>query len=125
MSTVTDLGTAWVEALAARDPAAVREVLHPEIDFKAVTPGRAWEANDVDAVLEILFGHWIEETERVEEIVKLETDAFLDRERVGYRLRVTSDDGPTVFEQQAYYAVRDGRIAWMRATCSGNRPLDT
>jgi hypothetical protein len=122
MATVTDLGTEWAAALAARDADAVRALLHPEIDFKAVTPGRAWEANDVDGVLAILFDHWIEESDRVEAVERVETDAFLDRRRVGYRFRVACADGPHVFEQQAYYAVRDGRIAWMRAACSGYRP---
>ena len=54
---------------------------------------------------------------------RLESDAFADRGRVGYRFRVRNPDGDVLVEQQAYLSERDGRISWMRALCSGYRPV--
>ena len=53
----------------------------------------------------------------------METDAFADRERVGYRLRVRNTDGLHLVEQQAYLTERDGRIGWLRIICAGYRPV--
>jgi class 3 adenylate cyclase len=52
----------------------------------------------------------------------VETDSFADRVRVAYRLRGHNPDGRFVVEQQAYYALEDDRIVWMRVLCSGFRP---
>jgi len=64
----------------------------------------------------------VEPSDEVERVVSTETDAFADRERVGYRFEGQNPDGPFVVEQQAYYEQRDGRIGWMRVVCSGFRP---
>src|SRR6478752_7110577 len=56
-------GRSWVEAVAAKDHDAVRALLAPDVDFRALTPGRPWEATTSDAVLEIVFGHEFEGTE--------------------------------------------------------------
>jgi SnoaL-like protein len=116
------IGTRFVEALAARDAAALAELLHPEIDFRAVTPGRAWEAQDSDAVMEVLLGNWIEESDRVDGL-SVEDDTFMDRRRLRYSMQGSNDDGPFAFEQQAYLTERDGKIDWIRIVCSGFRPL--
>jgi hypothetical protein len=102
----------------------MRELLHPEVDFKGLTPSRSWEAGDAEAVVDILFGKWLEDKDQVEALEGIEEDAIADRERVGYRCSVTNPDGRFVFEQQAYLAPRDGKIGWMRVVCSGFRPAD-
>jgi hypothetical protein len=56
-------------------------------------------------------------------VERLESDAFADRERVGYRLSVNNPDGRFIVEQQAYLAPDHGQIAWMRVLCSGYRPV--
>src|SRR6185295_222111 len=46
--------TALTDAIVARDFAAARDLLHAEIDFRAMTPNRIWEADgpaDVEAHL--------------------------------------------------------------------------
>jgi hypothetical protein len=101
----------------------MRELLHPEVDFRGLTPSRSWEASGPDAVIDLLFGKWLEDSDHVEGIEAIEDDAVADRERVGYRCSVTNPDGRFVFEQQAYLSARDGRIDWMRVVCSGFRPL--
>jgi hypothetical protein len=120
----TTLGAGFARAFADKDSARMRELLHPEVDFKGLTPSRSWEAGDVETVLDILFGKWLEDTDHVEALEDVEDDAIADRERVGYRCSVTNPDGRFVFEQQAYLAPRDGRIGWMRVVCSGFRPVD-
>jgi hypothetical protein len=118
------LGADFARAFAAKDPARMRRLLHPEVDFKGLTPSRSWEATGQDAVLDILFGSWLEDTDNVEALEEVEDDSVADRERVGYRCSVTNPDGRFVFEQQAYLSARDGQIDWMRVVCSGFRPLD-
>ena len=118
------LGADFARAFADKDAARIRELLHPEVDFKGLTPSRSWEATGQDAVLDILFGSWLEDKDQVEALEGVEEDAVADRERVGYRCSVTNPDGRFVFEQQAYLSARDGQIDWMRVVCSGFRPVD-
>ncbi len=94
------------------------------MDFRGLTPNRNWEATSSDAVIDDILAVWFEDSDQIEETLKLDGDAFADRERVGYRLRVRNPEGLFTVEQQAYIAERDGRIGWMRVVCSGFRPAD-
>jgi hypothetical protein len=123
MDTRTTLGTDFAHAFAGKDGDRIRELVHPEIDFKGLTPNQNWEASDPDALVSILFEQWLEDSDEVEGIESVESDAFADRERVGYRLSVSAPDGRFLVEQQAYIGERDGKIGWMRVVCSGFRPV--
>lgn len=114
-------GAAFARALAAKDFGAILDLLHPEVDFRGMTPGRSWEASGPDAVVDVP-RRWFEDSDEIRSLDHLETDGFADRERVGYRFSGTNPDGPFVVEQQAYLGVDDGRIGWMRVLCSGFRP---
>jgi hypothetical protein len=118
----TTLGPAFARALAVKDAARLRDLMHPEIDFRGMTPNRVWEAADPDAVIAVLFGSWFGEADEIQALERVESDTFADRQRVGYRLSVTNQDGRFLVEQQAYLSPRDGRIGWMRVLCSGFRP---
>ena len=49
------LGEMFARALAAKDFDRLVSLLHPEVDFRGMTPGRFWEAsNAVQAVDEIV-----------------------------------------------------------------------
>ncbi len=120
-STAAALGPRFAHALAAKDADALRGVLHPDVDFRGVTPNRFWEAHGRDAVIDIVFGAWFGTQDALEELVLLESDAFADREQVRFRLRGRNADGPMIVEQQAYLAERDDLIGWMRIVCSGQR----
>jgi hypothetical protein len=117
------LGTDFAHAFAAKDADRVRELVHPEIDFKALTPNRNWEASDQDKLVSMLFDEWVEDSDEVQGIESVESESFADRERVGYRLAVRCPDGNFLVEQQAYIGERDGKIGWMRVVCSGFRPI--
>jgi hypothetical protein len=120
----TEIGAEFARALAAKDSDRLLELMHPEIDFRGLTPNRSWEANGRDAVLSVLLGQWFEDSDEIEGLEGLESDAFADRDRVGYRFSVTNPDGRFLVEQQAYLSARDGQIEWMRVLCSGFRERD-
>ena len=120
----TTVGADFARAFGEKDSARIRELLHPEIDFRGLTPNRFWEASNADDVVEILFGDWLEDTDHVDGIEGIEADTVADRERVGYRFRVSNADGRHLVEQQAYLSTRDGQIDWIRVVCSGFRPAE-
>jgi hypothetical protein len=123
MTQPTTLGADFAAALAAKDFARLGDLMHPEIDFRGLTPNRVWEARDPQAVIAQVLREWFEEKDEIDALEQLESDSFADRERVGYRFSVHNPDGRFLVEQQAYLAERDGRIGWMRVLCSGYRPV--
>jgi hypothetical protein len=119
-------GSRFASALAAKDTEAMLSLLAPEIEFRALTPRRTWEADDPAAVLEIVFGSWFEETDQIEALESVDTDTVADREQLRYRLSVSNPEGRFVVEQQGYLTTGDdGRIEWMRIVCSGFRETTT
>lgn len=117
------LGERFAHAVAAKDHDAVRAVLAPDVDFRALTPGRAWEGTGPEAVLDTLFGHWFEDQDEVEALLDLEVGTPVeDTERVSYRFALRTPDGAHTAEQQAYYRGEDDRITHLRVMCSGFRP---
>jgi hypothetical protein len=116
------LGAAFAEAFAAKDFERVAALLHPEVDFRGLTPNRAWHASGSRDVVADVLRVWLDDSDVVEELLEVQTDAVGDTERVGYRLRGHNPDGPFIVEQQAYLREREDRIGWMRVVCSGMRP---
>jgi hypothetical protein len=119
------LGAEYARALAVKDFSRILDLMHREIDFRGMTPSRSWEATGPDAVIATVLGRWFDKSDEIEALEQLESDAFADRERVGYRFSVSNPDGRFLVEQQAYLSARDGRIAWMRVLCSGFRPVSS
>ncbi len=115
------LGRAFAEALSRKRFDDAIALLDDEIEFRALTPRRNWEASSPAEVGEIL-RQWFRDTVLIEEVASIETDSVADRRRVAYRFQGENEDGPFEIEQQAYYSERDGRIVWMRVLCSGYRP---
>ena len=122
MPETATLGAEFARALAVKDFSRVLDLMHPEIDFRGLTPSRTWEASDAEAVITGVLRHWFEDSDEIEALERLDSDSFADRERVGYRFSVRNPDGQFLVEQQAYLSPRDGRIGWMRVVCSGFRP---
>lgn len=118
------LGESFARAVADKDHGRIRELLHSELDFRAMTPNRIWEAGDPEEVVGVL-KVWFDENDTIEGIDALDGDTFADRERVGYRFWVSNADGPHVVEQQAYLSERDGQIGWLRIMCSGYRRVES
>jgi hypothetical protein len=118
------VGREFAEALAAKDFDRIAgELVASEIDFKALTPSRAWEVSSAAALVTEVFNSWLEEDDHVDELVAVETGEFADCQTLAYTMRVhNEEDGQCVFEQRAYFTESDGRIDWMRVVCSGWRP---
>jgi hypothetical protein len=119
-----EIGERFAQAIAAKDSAALTGLLGDDVDFKALTPGRVWEATTGREVVDdIIFGRWFEAEDNIEAVESIETDVVVDRPRVAYRFRITNPDGEFRVEQQAYFGVVDGRINWLRVMCSGFRQV--
>ncbi len=121
---MTTQGEAFAQALAAKSPAAVEAVTSPDIDFRAMTPGRFGAAGSTAELVEILFGSWLEPTDEVVSLVSTSTGSVSTRQHVTYRLHLRNADGDSLMEQQMYYKVTDGRISWARVMCSGFVPIE-
>ena len=121
-----DLGVRFAGALADKDASALKALFRPGVDFKALTPGRSWEASDPEAVVDdIVLGMWFDPDDRITELIAVDTDTVGSRHRVAYRVAVSNADGDHVVEQQAYFDVDQGQISWMRVLCSGYQPVGT
>lgn len=119
------IGDRFANAVAKKDGPALLDLLDPEIDFRALTPGRFWEASSAQALVdEVIFGAWFEADDHIDALEDVQTGAVADRDRVGYRLRITNADGVFLVEQQAYFDVENDRIIWLRILCSGYVPID-
>jgi hypothetical protein len=119
----SNVATEFADAIAARDLAQAVALLHPEIDFRGMTPNRIWEGKDPAAV-EAVLRQWFEDPDDdVHGIEVTKPFSIENTVRVGWLVRVSDADGPHIFEQQAYIRERDAQIDWMRVICSGWIPL--
>ena len=57
--------------LAARDFDKLRSLLDPEVEFRALTPRRSWEA-DGDSPTVDLFRNWFDEATVIEQVEQVE-----------------------------------------------------
>ncbi len=119
------IGDRFANAVAKKDGPALLDLLDPDVDFRALTPGRFWEASSARALVEeVIFGAWFEADDHIDALEDVQIGAVADRDRVGYRLRITNADGVFLVEQQAYFDVENDRISWLRILCSGYVPID-
>jgi ketosteroid isomerase-like protein len=120
---MTSVGEQWVAAIAAGDRAALTALLADDVDFRGVTPRMALEGTTPEAVADIVLGRWFDDGVRIDGLEQLSEDAVVDTQRVGYRFRTTTGDGPHLIEQQAYYRGDTDTIGFLRIVCSGYRPV--
>lgn len=119
------VGERFARAIAAKDAPALLGMLAAHVDFRGMTPNRFWEADSaVELVHDVIFGHWFKPTDRIEAIEVIEHNVVVDRERVGYRFRVTNGDGTFIVEQQAYLSVQGDEVDWLRIMCAGYQPVE-
>ena len=120
MSTV---GERWVSAIAARDTDGLAGLLADDVDFRGLTPRRAWEGATPEDVVGVVLGTWFDDGTSIDAVEEVTTDRVADTDRVGYRFRTTTADGPHLIEQQAYYRADGEQITYLRIVCSGYRPV--
>jgi hypothetical protein len=118
------VGERFARALADKDAPGLKALLRPDVDFRAMTPGKFWEATDVDLMVDsTVLGTWFAPERRITEILAVETDSVGSLDRVGYRFKVERPDGEFVIEQQAYFKTDGETISWLRIMCSGFLPV--
>lgn len=115
-----DLGERFAHALAAKDAVALRALLAPDVSFRALTPGRFWEAEDAGTVVDdFILGKWFSPERSITAVLRVECGAVGDVEHVAYRFRASRPDGEFVIEQQAYFEAEGDRICRLHILCSG------
>ena len=113
----------FVDAILAQDFSRIQNLMDEDIDFRAMTPSRVWEAEGPAEVREVLRG-WFEHPEReVESVESVESSSVADTLNVGWRVQGQGADGPFLYEQQAYVREQNGHIVWLRIMCTGPRPI--
>jgi hypothetical protein len=123
-ASANDLAHRFTAALATRDAAMLRSLFGSEVDFRALTPGRLWEADTPDALInDVILGSWFEPSDVIQRIESVQHGQVGTRTRIGYRLRVQNPSGTFTVEQQAFCDLTDGKITWLRVLCSGFVPL--
>lgn len=118
------VGEQFARALADKDAVGLKRLLRSDVDFRAMTPGKFWEATDVDVIVdETMLGTWFDAERRITEVLAIEADTVGSLGRVGYRFKVKRPEGEFVIEQQAYFETDGEEISWLRIMCSGFQPL--
>ncbi|MGZ7036187.1 MAG: hypothetical protein ACXVIQ_13320 [Ilumatobacteraceae bacterium] len=118
------LGERFARALADKDAAGLKGLLRSDVDFRAMTPGRFWEATDIDVIVDdTMLGTWFEPQRKITEVLAIESDSLGEMDRVGYRFKVERPEGAFVIEPQAYYETDGEKISWLRIMCSGFIPV--
>lgn len=119
----TDVGEAFISALAAKDFARLAACLTSDVDFHAVVPGtgsfreRAGAEETADQ-----FRLWFGECEPLE-VLESSVTPVVDKLRIDYRLAAFEEGEWNVVEQTAYAKVGDGGIEKLDLACSGMRPV--
>jgi hypothetical protein len=115
-----DLGQRFAYAVAHQDADALRQLLAPNVSFRALTPGRLWESESAaETIDEVILGTWFSADRTVTEVLALEFVKVGAVERVGYRFRAALPDGTFVIEQQAYLKTEKDTVSCLRILCSG------
>ena len=121
----TSIGEQFARALADKDAARLKELMQADTDFRGLTPGKAWEANDADTIVDkIVLGTWFAPDRKITEVLSVDNDHVGSTKRVGYRFAVHRPEGESVIEQQAYYRTDADKISWLRIMCTGFLPRE-
>jgi hypothetical protein len=120
-SSATDVGAAFVAALATKDFERLTETLAPDVRMRALIPPGLVEISGA-ATASARFATWFGGTDRLE-LIGLGSDDVGDRLHVSYRLHTKNGGDPwRVVEQHLFCTLDDGRISAFDLVCSGFRP---
>jgi hypothetical protein len=120
--TAAAVGETLVEAIAARDEAAIAACFTPDAQFRALVPRGLRERSGATDAAALING-WLESVTELR-LVDSRAEEVADRLHVAYRLHVVEDGKPFVVEQQWYCKLADGLIERADLVCSGFRPRD-
>src|SRR4249919_2905365 len=81
----TDLGERFARTLAAQDAVALKALLAPHLSFKALTPGRCWEGDDADEIVDdVILGTWFPPERSITGILSIDRGAVGAVDHVAY-----------------------------------------
>ena len=119
----SEAGRQFAETLATKQWDELAALLDPQLDFRAMTPRRFWEAATPAEVVDDVLTVWFGAGDHIEGLEEVQVGTVADRCSVRYQLRVRNNDGVHLVEQQGYYDVgEDGRIVKLHMMCAGYRP---
>jgi hypothetical protein len=85
----TNLGERFVNAIAVKDAVALRALLAPDVNFRAVTPGKFWEGDDANAVVDdVILGKWFSTERSITAILRVDCGTLGTVQRPGVRSSV-------------------------------------
>src|SRR5262249_48218555 len=120
-SSATDLGAAFVAALAAKDFGRLAEALAPDVRMRALIPPGLVELSGAEPAA-ARFAAWFGESERLE-LVLSATDEVADRLHISSRPRRKNPAGRGRIVKQPLFCFPDaGRAPAFVLVCSGLRP---
>ena len=114
----------FIEALTARDFAALGELLDPTVWLRALLPRQLVERRGAHDVLGA-FAAWYGGATGFAPVA-LNHDVVGSKERATYRFVLSPDWAPEtehLIEQTAFLSLRDGRIRKIDLVCTGFMPL--
>lgn len=112
------IGERVLDALERRDMAALRGCLDPGVRLQALQPSGLRERSGRTAVVETFAG-WFADPADTLEVLSRRIDVLADRLVLGYRMRVASQTGADLVEQQGYATGGEGGLVSLRLLCSG------
>ncbi len=118
---LTNIGQAYLAALAERDFARIEKLLHPHLRFRALVPPAMREGTGAGDALS-WFRRWFGEAE-IFTLTQTSTGQMVDRLSIAYQAQVYSQDGWEAVAQHLYCVVEQELIVDMALLCSGFRPL--
>ena len=82
ISSTTDLGERFARSVAAHDADALKALLAPTVNFRALTPGRHWESDDANEVVDdMILGTWFSPERSITRILEVERSTVGSVER--------------------------------------------
>jgi hypothetical protein len=119
----SSVAAALLRAIVERDEPTLRELLAPDVWFRALAVHELLERHDAPGALAILDG-WFGSAAEVQ-VLLAEVAPAGSRELVRYRLRLRPPWAPDVWhviEQTGYARVTEGRVRRLDLLCTGFVP---
>jgi TusA-related sulfurtransferase len=118
---LTNIGQAYLEALARRDFEKIETLLHPHLRFRALVPPAVREGATAEEAL-FWLRRWFGSAE-VLTLTRSSLDQVGDRLYIAYQADVRRQDGWEEIAQHLYCVVENEVITDMALLCSGFHPL--
>lgn len=112
----------FLDALAARDFAALEACLAPDVRFRALVPNRLREHDTAPQAVARL-RQWFGDADAFH-MVKADLEEVGGRTHVAYRFRLHDAGGWSLIEQHAYLEIENDRIRTIDLVCSGFQPTE-